>query len=108
MTADTLLQVLHVLAGIVVLAEALNKMERTDPLAKGLTPRQRVVDGLKALAWLLLGLGAAGAPAVPVLRLLGIDHLPAAWLHMDHPTTDQVLVLVGFAVLIVRTRVKEG
>lgn len=103
-----LLTTLHAIAGLIVLAEALNKMERCDPLKRGLTPRQRVVDGLKALAWLLLALGAAGALAAPVLLSLGINTLPTHWLRLEQPTLDQVLVLLGFAVLIVRTRLKEG
>ena len=53
--------VIHWLAGVIVLAEALNKLERTAPFAKGLTPHQRLVAGLKALAWALLALGGAGA-----------------------------------------------
>lgn len=89
------LYLIHWLAGLVVLAEALNKLERVDPLAAGLTPRTRLVDSLKAVAWLLLALGAGGALITPLLGLA-----PA--------TLQDVAVLAGFAVLIVRTRVKEG
>lgn len=102
-------QCVHVLAGFVVLAEALNKLERTAPLARGLTPHQRVVDGLKALAWLLLAVGAAGALAAPALRWLGAQHVPMVeLLRLERPTLAETAVLLGFAVLIVRTRVKEG
>lgn len=87
--------VVHWLAGLVVLAEALNKLERVSPLAPGLGVRARVVDVLKTLAWLLLALGAGGALITPLLGLA-----PA--------TLQDVAVLAGFAVLIVRTRVKEG
>ena len=45
----------------IVLAEALNKLERTSPFASGLTAHDRVVDGLKAIAWASLALGAGGA-----------------------------------------------
>lgn len=103
------LQVLHVLAGLVVLAEALNKLERTDPLARGLSARERCVDALKALAWGLLALGAAGSLAAPVLLALGFQ--PEAGGHiarLERPTLAEVSVLAGFATLIVRTRVKEG
>ena len=102
-------QLLHILAGLVVLAESLNKLERCHPLAPGLSAHARAVDSLKALAWLLLALGAGGALAGPLLLASGFP--PAAvgsLLRMEHPTLDQALVLVGFAVLIVRTRVKEG
>lgn len=105
---NTVLQLLHVLAGLIVLAEALNKMERTDPLAPGLPARRRLVEWLKGIAWLLLGLGASGALAAPVLTSLGIHSLPSHWLRLERPTLAEVLVLAGFAVLIVRTRVKEG
>lgn len=104
-----LLQLMHIVAGFVVLAESLNKLERCHPLAAGLSPHARAVDALKAMAWLLLALGAGGALAGPLLLASGFP--PAAvgsLLRMEHPTLDQALVLVGFAVLIVRTRVKEG
>lgn len=103
------LQWLHVLAGLVVLAEALNKLERTDPLAPGLTLRARLCEVLKGLAWACLALGAGGALATPVLLGLGwqtgnINPL----LRLERPGLGDVAVLLGFAVLIVRTRVKEG
>lgn len=104
---NTSLQILHWLAGFVVLAEALNKLERTAPCAPGMSRHARLVDGLKALAWLLLALGAAGALATPILVLIGVDVNP--WEHVNHrqPTLAETLVMVGFAVLIVRTRVKD-
>lgn len=106
---STFLQILHIVAGFIVLAEALNKLERVDPLGRGLTWHERLVDGLKALAWMLLTLGAGGALAGPLLLSMG---LPAdaggEVVRLGPPTLDQTLVLAGFAVLIVRTRVKEG
>ena len=104
-----LLQVLHVLAALIVLAEALNKLERTAPLARGLRPRQRLVAMLKAIAWMLLALGAGGELVAPVFPLLGVQAgLGAAFLGAPEPPLSQTAVLLGFAVLIVRTRVKEG
>ena len=102
------LQILHALAGFIVLAEALNKLERTAPFAACLSRHDRVVAGLKALAWACLATGAAGALATPLLVLLGVDVNP--WEHVNHrqPTLAETFVLVGFAVLIIRTRVKEG
>lgn len=106
---STFLQILHIVAGFIVLAEVLNKLERVDPLGQGLTWHQRLVDCLKALAWFMLGLGAGGALAGPLLLSMG---LPAdaggVVVRLGPPTLDQTLVLAGFAVLIVRTRVKEG
>lgn len=92
---STALLILHWVAGFIVLAEALNKLERTAPCAAGLTPRERVTVWLKGFAWLLLGLGGAGALITPLLPL-------------ERPTLQDVCVMLGFAVLIVRTRVKEG
>jgi hypothetical protein len=99
---------LHLLAGLVVLAESLNKLERTNPCARDLTPHQRLVDSLKAIAWALLALGAAGAVAAPLLLSLGVYSGHHPLLRLEQPTVAEVSVLLGFAVLIVRTRVKEG
>ena len=106
------LQTVHLVAGLVVLVEALNKLERTAPLAPGLTPNQRLVDGLKALAWALLALGAGGALAVPLMQPIETVHgNPARLLgYILQPVASlaDVCVLGGFAVLIIRTRIKEG
>lgn len=92
---NTLL-VMHWLSGFVVFAEALNKLERTAPCRPGVLGwRRRTTEWLKALAWALLAVGGAGALITPLLPL-------------ETPTLQDVCVLLGFAVLIVRTRVKEG
>lgn len=105
---STALQIAHWLAGFIVLAEALNKLERTAPFARGLSLHTRVVDGLKALAWALLAIGAGGAVATPILGELGVhSRTSQAFLHQA-PTLAETAVLLGFAVLIVRTRIKEG
>lgn len=105
---STTLQILHWLAGFIVLAEALNKLERTTPFAPGLSWHLRLVDGLKAIAWTLLALGGAGAVASPVLGSLGIHSPTSQEVLHQAPSIAETLVLLGFAVLIIRTRVKEG
>lgn len=90
-----LLLVLHWASGFVVLAEALNKLERCAPCRRGLATRERATEWLKAIAWALLAIGGAGAVVTPFLPL-------------ERPTLQDVCVVLGFAVLIVRTRVKEG
>lgn len=95
----SLMQILVIAAALVVLAEALNKVERTDPRCRSLSPRMRLAEWLKAGAWCLLATGAAlylGA------ALWGGD----VWHGLDRWSGP--LVLIGFAVLVVRTRVKEG
>lgn len=105
------LQFLHVLAGLIVLMEALNKLERTAPFARGIPARKRLVDGLKSLAWAMLALGAAGAMVGPWLQPIG-EHMGVvqfvAHITQPAPSLADVCVLGGFAVLIVRTRIKEG
>lgn len=90
-----MIHLLHWLAGIIILAEALNKLERCHPLAADMTPRARVVDALKALAWGLLALAGGGAIVTPLL-------------HLEAPTLQDTALATGFAILIIRTRVKEG
>lgn len=81
--------------GVVVLAEALNKLERTRPCARGISPHQRLLAWLKAVAWSLLALAGAGA-------------LVATFFDQAPPTLRELSMFAGFAVLIVRTRFKEG
>lgn len=105
----TALQILHWLAALIVTAESLNKLDRTCPFSRDLTPHQRLVDSLKALAWCLLALGAGGGLIAPALLHLGVQ--PDAYrelMRLERPTLAETAVMLGFAVLIVRTRVKEG
>lgn len=88
-------EVIHWTAGLVIMAEALNKLERCNPLARGLSPRARLVDALKALAWGLLALAGGGAIVTPLLPL-------------EAPTLQDTALAAGFATLIIRTRFKEG
>lgn len=105
---QTTLEIMHWIAGLIVVAEALNKLERTAPFAPHLSARKRLVDGLKAIAWALLAVGAGGAIASPLLHVSGIPAGSIPWLAHQSPTLAETAVLLGFAVLIVRTRVKEG
>lgn len=98
---STTLQILHWLAALIILAEALNKLERTAPCAPGLTRHARVVASLKALAWALLALGGAVAVFAPLFATLHATHA-------NPPSLSEAAISAGFAVLIVRTRVKEG
>lgn len=93
------LYVLVFVAAIVILAEALNKIERTNPRCRGLTPRLRLAEWLKAVAWSLLATGSA----LYMGAVLFGGSVRADWSEWAGP-----LVLIGFAVLVVRTRVKEG
>ena len=105
----TALQIVHGLSALIVLAEALNKLERTVPCAPGLTSRQRLVSGLKSISWSLLALGAGGGLATPVLLSMGVgpeDY--GVLMQLDPPSLSETVVMLGSALLIVRTRVKNG
>ena len=88
------LDILHTLAGIIVLAEALNKLERTNPFASGLSCRERVVVWLKSLGWFALAVGSAGAAGCTLLYTCA-------------PSFGEASTMVGFALLVVRSRVGE-
>ena len=102
------LQLVHLVAGVVVLLESLNKLERTAPCRAGLDARHRTTEWLKAAAWMLLALGGGGAVAVPVLLAIGVQGSDVLLMRLERPTLAETAVLLGFAVLIVKTRVKEG
>lgn len=103
------LQIVHAIAGFIVLIEAINKLERCDIFSKNLCTKGRVLEVLKVLAWWPLAIGAAGAVSGPVFYFTGSD--PNTFFHLlrvEHPTLAEVLVMWGVAVLVIRTRVKEG
>lgn len=95
----SLMEILVLVSAFVILAEALNKIERSNPRCRQLSPRLRLAELLKALAWSLLALGSA-------LYLGAVLFGAAAWHGMT--VWAGPLVLIGFAVLVIRTRVKEG
>lgn len=106
---QTLINILHIAAGLIVLAEALNKLERIPAPRHWSTAHVRWVQGLKAVAWVLLALGAGGAIITPLLLFVGVPQgLHHPLLRLERPTLAETCVLLGFAVLIVRTRIKEG
>ena len=103
---SSLLSLVDWLAALIVLAEALNKLERTAPFSTGLTDYKRMMDGLKALSWSLLAMGASGALIGPFLYVLGMRD---GWvLVLCQPEIHDVAILAGSALLIIRTRIKEG
>ena len=91
---------LHWIAGLIVLAEALNKLERSRPFRSSLSPRLRLVEWLKTLGWTALATGSVAAVFMPLL-------VPGTYQVWLRPLTDTA-VLIGFALLIIRTRVREG
>ena len=92
MTA-VIINTVHFVSAVIVLIEALNKLERTSICAPGITPRARITACLKGAAWGLLAVGAASGIITPLLRL-------------PPPTFDDACIVLGFAVLIIRTRIK--
>lgn len=104
--SDTL-TLLHGLAALIVLAEALNKLERCDPLQPGLARRARVVAVLKAVAWILIAIGAGGAVVRPALVAGAHSEHVGVLLLVRPPSIVDVMYILGFAILIVRDRLKE-
>lgn len=108
---STTLQIIHWVCGLVIVCEALNKLYRTEPCKPGMWPRERATEALKALAWYCLALGGAGAVAAPLMPALTVQDGGSIWpllLPRKTPSLQDVCLALGFAVLIIRTRVKEG
>lgn len=90
----SILFLVYTVAGVVVLAEALNKLERTCPFEPGLSWRERAVVWLKTLGWIALAIGAAGATGSIIL-------------YKTPPSFAEVATTSGFALLIIRSRIGE-
>jgi len=110
MTTEILIlsaELLHVLSAFVVMAEALNKIERVCPLADGLTNKDRWLDVIKGVAWVSMAIGAGGAIASPVLFALGIPASSTQPFFHKPPSFAEVATMFGLAAFIVRNRLKE-
>lgn len=81
-------------AAFVVLAEALNKLHRIDPLRKGLSRMQRARAVLNVLGWMLFAVASAGVIVSPVIGVYTTKLQDAA-------------LMLGLAVFIVHRRLKE-
>ncbi len=102
-----MLVAIQFIAALVVLAEALNKLERTDLFGSrhvGLSAR------LRAGAWLLRPWAWRRARVVDVVKAAGWAALAvgAFMSLLTYPDVPHVLVITGFALLIVRSRLREG
>lgn len=87
---------LYWLASLIIVLEALNKVERVDVKRHAGHPRSLVVELMKLFAWGLLALAGAGGVVAPFIDQLGM------------PGPHHISAAVGFAILIVRTRLKEA
>ena len=99
-----LIAIIYAVSGLIVLAEAHRRFDAARLTCASLTRRQRVLQALHVVGWLLLAFLAVVAVFAPIVTIAGP---PICWrgLSMDMvtpPSTVDVLVLGGFAVLVVR------
>lgn len=88
------IQAMHFVAGLIVVAESLNKLERSCPFQTGMTVPQRANELLKIAAWFLLALGGAGAVITPLL-------------HLEWSTLHDTSMVLGFSLLLIHRRINE-
>jgi hypothetical protein len=86
--------IVHALAGLIVLAEALNKLERTNLRCTWMTPRQRAITAMKAASWAAIAVASAGAAVGPLM-------------YSAVPSLADAAMMAGFAGLVVRSRLQE-
>lgn len=98
------LTAVHAAADLVIVTEAVYKLELAYPCARGISARVRLLQVLKSLAWLLLAFGAGASLLLP---LLGSAWAASPSQLLPLPTLENTAITVGFAVLIIRTRFKE-
>lgn len=103
---NSLIPILLALSAFIVFAEGLNKVHRTDPLQRGLSRRDRLAVLLKVLAWICLVLGAGGVFVRPWI-VVAAASAPTLGTFLASDRSSLLLVLCGFALLIVRSRFKE-
>jgi hypothetical protein len=94
----TVLLVIRWVACLVILAEALNKLERVAPFARGKTLRERFSAWLAVVAW--------GTLAISVGAVLIGPFMPGAPQMFD--IVPSTAAACAFAVLIMRPRMRDN
>ena len=101
-------ETIHIITGFWVLAESLYKLERLTPCGPGLCARSRVVQTVESLAWAMLAIAGAGALASPFLLAVGVSPgAGGALMRLDAPSLDESAALLGSALLISVSRLRE-
>ena len=91
-----MIDALHWFAAVLILAEALNKLERTHVRGfMDLPWKRRAELVMKLAAWSCMAIGSMGIVAQPLV--------PMPW-----PGLADALVVLGLALLLLRTRVTEN
>lgn len=93
MISPTILLFVHWIAGFVVLAAGLHRLEHLNLFGKGLSRKDRAFICLEAVAWAALCVGAAGAIVTPLMPL-------------ERPTLQDSCVMGGLAGLLLILRRK--
>lgn len=91
---QTLVAWVYWFAAFVVLAESLNKLQRTDVLRHGMTLWMRLREAMNALGWACFAIGSGGAWVSPLLQSHRVRLQDAA-------------VMLGLSLFVVHRRLKE-
>lgn len=95
----TTLIVLHWIAAMVLLIEAINRIESCKFLRSGLCASARVAGFAKGMAYCLVALAAGGALISPVLRAL--EFPVGIWVN-PVPSVSECMAYIAWSIIIVR------
>ncbi|WP_295537414.1 hypothetical protein [uncultured Pseudacidovorax sp.] len=91
----TLISLVHVAGGFVIVCEALAKLAHCRPVWEWPSCRAfGLCEGATAFAWILAGLGGAGAVFTPLMRWHG-------------PDLGDAFIVAALALIIILARVRE-
>ena len=97
------ISIIHFLACMILLGEALTRIAHSRATAKGLYWTERWPQILDAVGWCAVALGAIASS--PILSFVGPPVcLGGLFLRLEVPTLAELLVLAGSAALVVRCR----
>lgn len=102
---DSVISMIYFLAGLIVMGEAINKLYVVSPFGPNMKMKDRLMDGIKAVAWILLALAAGGALVGPFLGEL--THGGPSASYRTSPSITEICGLIGFALIIVRLKIME-
>ena len=97
------ISIIHFLACMILLGEALTRVAHSRATASGLYWTDRWPQILDAAGWSAVALGAIASS--PIVSFVGPPVcLGGMFLHLETPTLSELLVLAGGAAVVVRHR----
>lgn len=102
----TTIYVLHWIAALVIAVQSTDRLFQCPLMERGIKPIDRFYRAIKGAAWACMAFASFGVLAAPFFSATGFHGVTLILVNQP-PNVSEVGIYVGFALLIVRSWVRE-